>query len=44
MDIFNASTPLGVKEFRNIIAYHNKTASKRLVLAAHYDSKYFPVF
>lgn len=42
-DIFNASTPYGTKEFRNIVGYHNKQATNVLVFSAHYDSKYFPV-
>lgn len=43
MDIFNDTTPYGVKEFRNIVAYHNSEATNVLVLAAHYDSKYITV-
>ncbi|KAJ3162003.1 hypothetical protein HDU86_005701 [Geranomyces michiganensis] len=41
-DPFEGNTPLGVKKFNNIIATHNPAAPSRLVLAAHFDSKYFP--
>ncbi|OUM63201.1 hypothetical protein PIROE2DRAFT_66294 [Piromyces sp. E2] len=40
-DTFDASTPLGVKTFTNYIFTKNPKAERRLVLAAHYDSKYF---
>lgn len=39
-DKFSASTPLGKKTFENIITTLNEKASRRLVLACHYDSKY----
>lgn len=39
---FEDSTPLGVKPFTNIIATLDPQVDRRLVLAAHYDSKYFP--
>lgn len=42
LDTFTRSTPLGDKEFVNIIATKDPKAPKKLVLAAHYDSKYFP--
>ncbi|KAI9025526.1 hypothetical protein DFJ74DRAFT_40688 [Hyaloraphidium curvatum] len=42
LDTFTAMTPLGEKEFTNIIATKNPAAPKRIVVAAHYDSKYFP--
>ncbi|CAG8579469.1 4005_t:CDS:2 [Paraglomus brasilianum] len=41
-DKFTDSTPLGNKAFNNIIVTKDITARSRLVLAAHYDSKYFP--
>ncbi|KAJ3178803.1 hypothetical protein HDU87_003358 [Geranomyces variabilis] len=41
-DPFEARTPLGFKKFNNIIATHNPSAPSKLVLAAHFDSKYFP--
>lgn len=40
-DTFTSSTPLGPITFTNIIATLNPHKSKRLLLAAHYDSKYF---
>jgi len=43
-DRFEASTPVGVKTFTNIIAVHNTLASRRLTLACHYDSKLFNDF
>ena len=36
---FTASTPLGVKNFTNIIATLHPSVERRLVLSAHYDSK-----
>ncbi|KNE71310.1 hypothetical protein AMAG_15549 [Allomyces macrogynus ATCC 38327] len=41
LDHFNATTPMGVKPMANVIATWDRHAPKRLVLAAHYDSKYF---
>ncbi|CAM0136304.1 unnamed protein product [Umbelopsis sp. WA50703] len=43
-DKFEAETPLGVKEFSNVIVTKNPHHLSRLVLAAHYDSKYFENF
>lgn len=40
-DRFDEKTPMGVKTFENIIAYSNPDADRYLLLAAHYDSKYF---
>jgi len=41
-DTFSSNTPLGPKEFTNIIVTHNSSLdSPFLLLAAHYDSKYF---
>jgi len=40
-DTFDSNTPLGVKTFTNYIFTKNPKAERRLVLAAHYDSKYF---
>eukprot|EP00128_Syssomonas_multiformis_P003756 Colp12_sorted_trinity150504_noHs@31285 len=42
LDTFTENTPIGQKQFTNIIATFDTGASRRLVLAAHYDSKYFP--
>ncbi len=46
VDEFSAATPLGRKTFRNIVATVRREAAavpraRRVVLAAHYDSKYF---
>ena len=38
---FEDSTPIGTKPFTNIIATLDPHVDRRLVLAAHYDSKYF---
>jgi glutaminyl-peptide cyclotransferase len=40
-DQFTDNTPLGAKEFRNLIVTLNPNACKHLVFACHYDSKYF---
>jgi len=40
-DTFVANTPYGEKTFTNYIFTKNPKAERRLVLAAHYDSKYF---
>ncbi|KAJ3265625.1 hypothetical protein HDU77_004398 [Chytriomyces hyalinus] len=40
-DSFEDKTPYGMKQFSNIIVTKNPKAKRRLVLAAHYDSKYF---
>nr|GAT49385.1 glutaminyl-peptide cyclotransferase [Mycena chlorophos] len=42
LDTFNDSTPLGEKQFSNIIATKDPAASRRVIVAAHFDSKYFP--
>ncbi|XP_014245291.1 glutaminyl-peptide cyclotransferase-like isoform X2 [Cimex lectularius] len=42
LDTFKERTPnLGLLEFTNIIAHKNANTTRRLVLACHYDSKYF---
>lgn len=41
LDSFTAKTPQGEKEMVNIIATKNPNATNRIILAAHYDSKYF---
>jgi hypothetical protein len=41
LDEFEWDTPLGKKSFSNIIATKDTSASRRVALAAHYDSKYF---
>jgi len=40
-DNFEAETPLGKKTFTNYIFTKNPLSERRIVLAAHYDSKYF---
>lgn len=40
-DSFTDNTPLGEKEFTNVIATQNPAAPRRLTLACHYDSKYY---
>ncbi len=40
-DKFTESTPIGEISFNNIIVTKNINATSKLVLAAHYDSKYF---
>ncbi|KAJ3878862.1 glutaminyl-peptide cyclotransferase-like protein [Lentinula edodes] len=40
-DEFEGDTPFGKKKFVNIVATKDPRASRRLILAAHFDSKYF---
>ncbi|KAJ3752931.1 glutaminyl-peptide cyclotransferase-like protein [Lentinula raphanica] len=40
-DEFEGETPLGRKKFVNVIATKDPRASRRLIVAAHFDSKYF---
>lgn len=40
-DSFIASTPQGNKRFTNVIATHDPEAPRRVVLSAHFDSKWF---
>lgn len=42
VDTFLSWTPYGYRSFSNIISTLNPTAKRHLVLACHYDSKYFP--
>ena len=42
LDEFSDTTPIGPKRFANIIATKDPNASRRVVLSAHFDSKYFP--
>ncbi|KAG6828588.1 hypothetical protein H0H92_007378 [Tricholoma furcatifolium] len=42
IDEFTDTTPIGTTQFRNIIATKNPSAARRVILSAHYDSKYFP--
>lgn len=41
-DAFTDTTPLGSRNFRNLIATFDEAAPRRLVLACHYDSKIIP--
>ena len=41
LDTFEDNTPFGRTQFSNIIATLDRSAPRRLVLACHYDSKYF---
>ncbi|XP_068608328.1 glutaminyl-peptide cyclotransferase [Brachionichthys hirsutus] len=41
-DRFMSQTPYGQLPFVNLIATLNPSAKRRLVLACHYDSKYYP--
>lgn len=41
-DTFTDNTPYGSRSFTNIIATKDPTASRRVILSAHYDSKFFP--
>ena len=41
-DRFVSDTPLGATEFVNVIATQNPRATRRIVLACHFDSKYMP--
>ena len=40
-DSFTDTTPYGVKRFTNVIATKDPAASRRVILAAHFDSKFF---
>lgn len=43
-DVFTDSTPNGEIEFVNLVATFDIEAPTKLVLAAHYDSKWFDSF
>nr|XP_056703557.1 glutaminyl-peptide cyclotransferase-like protein [Euleptes europaea] len=42
LDSFEDRTPRGTVSFANVVATLDPAATRRLVLACHYDSKYFP--
>ncbi|XP_077994633.1 glutaminyl-peptide cyclotransferase-like isoform X2 [Glandiceps talaboti] len=42
LDQFTDDTPFGKVEFGNVVGTLNPLAKRRLVIACHYDSKYFP--
>lgn len=39
VDAFSSKTPIGLVNFSNIIVSSNPNAKRKLILAAHYDSK-----
>ncbi|TFY60428.1 hypothetical protein EVJ58_g5157 [Rhodofomes roseus] len=43
-DTFTDTTPYGEKRFTNVIATKDPSASRRVVVAAHFDSKFFPTY
>ncbi|GJJ12540.1 hypothetical protein Clacol_006783 [Clathrus columnatus] len=43
-DLFTDMTPYGQKSFTNIIATKNPDALRRVILAAHFDSKFFATY
>ncbi|XP_053552382.1 glutaminyl-peptide cyclotransferase-like protein [Bombina bombina] len=43
LDLFDSVTPRGTLPFGNVVATLDPSASRRLVLACHLDSKWFPV-
>ncbi|KAF8491032.1 glutaminyl-peptide cyclotransferase-like protein [Russula emetica] len=43
-DRFVDTTPYGLKNFTNVIATKDPDAPRRVVLAAHFDSKFFPSY
>ncbi|KAL1947997.1 hypothetical protein VTO73DRAFT_13721 [Trametes versicolor] len=43
-DAFNDTTPYGVKRFTNIIATKDPKAPRRVIVAAHFDSKFFSTY
>ena len=43
-DAFEDTTPYGTKRFTNVIATKDPKASRRVILSAHFDSKFFPSY
>ena len=43
-DAFEDDTPYGKKKFTNVIATKDPNASRRVILSAHFDSKFFPTY
>jgi len=41
-DSFTDNTPYGEKHFTNVIATKDPNAPRRILLSAHFDSKFFP--
>ncbi|KAH6918334.1 glutaminyl-peptide cyclotransferase-like protein [Coprinopsis sp. MPI-PUGE-AT-0042] len=44
LDEFTDNTPYGPKKFANVIATKDPKAARRLILSAHFDSKFFPTY
>lgn len=44
LDEFDWNTPIGPRHFVNVIATKDPEASRRLIVSAHFDSKYFPSY
>ncbi|KAI5116851.1 hypothetical protein M0805_006805 [Coniferiporia weirii] len=43
-DSFTEKTPYGMKRFTNVIATKDPEAPRKVVVAAHFDSKFFPEY
>jgi hypothetical protein len=43
-DTFVDITPYGPRNFTNVIATKDRDTPRRVVLAAHFDSKFFPTY
>jgi glutaminyl-peptide cyclotransferase len=43
-DSFTEYTPYGQRSFTNIIATKDPTALRRIIISAHYDSKFFSAY
>ena len=41
-DTFMAGTPIGERQFTNVVATQNPGAARTLTFACHVDSKYYP--
>ena len=44
LDEFTANTPYGAKRMANIIATKDPSASRHVILSAHFDSKFFETY
>lgn len=44
LDEFTDKTPYGEKRFANVVATKDPKAARRVILAAHFDSKFFATF
>jgi hypothetical protein len=43
-DAFKSETPIGEIDFTNLIYTFDPDAPRKIIIAAHFDSKYFPNF